>query len=133
MSQLLKMTVTDAAAAIAAGELDRAEYGRAWAAAAAADSLNAFITPPAEATVVSEVPGGALDGIPVAIKDLFCTEGIATTAGSRILAGYVPPYSATAVRRIQAAGATLHGKANLDEFAMGSSNENSAFGPVRNP
>jgi aspartyl-tRNA(Asn)/glutamyl-tRNA(Gln) amidotransferase subunit A len=67
------------------------------------------------------------------VKDLFCTEGIPSQAGSRILEGYRPPYTATAVRRAQAAGAALLGKTNQDEFAMGSSNENSGFGPVLNP
>lgn len=133
MSDFLRMTVTDAAGAIAAGDIGRDEYGRAWLEAAGEDPLNAFITAPAEATVRSDQTGGALDGIPIAIKDLFCTEGIETTAGSRILSGYVPPYTATAVSRLNAAGATLHGKTNMDEFAMGSSNENSAYGPVRNP
>src|SRR5438876_679728 len=69
----------------------------------------------------------------IAVKDLFCTEGIPSQAGSRILEGYRPPYTATAVARLQAAGATLLGKTNQDEFAMGSSNENSAYGPVLNP
>ena len=76
---------------------------------------------------------GPLDGIPLAVKDLFLTEGVETTAGSRILEGYRPPYDATAVARLRAAGAVLLGKLNLDEFAMGSSNENSAFKPCRNP
>jgi aspartyl-tRNA(Asn)/glutamyl-tRNA(Gln) amidotransferase subunit A len=80
------------------------------------------------------VDGGApLAGIPIAVKDIFCTEGIPTTAGSRILEGYVPPYTATAVEKLTAAGATVLGKTNMDEFAMGSSNENSGFKPVRNP
>jgi aspartyl-tRNA(Asn)/glutamyl-tRNA(Gln) amidotransferase subunit A len=67
------------------------------------------------------------------VKDLFCTEGVPSQAGSRILEGYRPPYTATAVRKAQAAGAALLGKTNQDEFAMGSSNENSGYGPVRNP
>ncbi|MGO9338946.1 MAG: Asp-tRNA(Asn)/Glu-tRNA(Gln) amidotransferase subunit GatA [Terracidiphilus sp.] len=74
-----------------------------------------------------------LAGIPVAIKDVMVMQGAAATAGSKILKGYHPPYDATAVSRLEAAGAVLLGKLNCDEFAMGSSNENSAYGPVRNP
>ena len=76
---------------------------------------------------------GDLAGVPVAIKDIFCIEGLPATAGSKILAGYVPPYTATAVERLLGAGARVLGKTNMDEFAMGSSNENSAYGDVRNP
>jgi aspartyl-tRNA(Asn)/glutamyl-tRNA(Gln) amidotransferase subunit A len=76
---------------------------------------------------------GALGGVPVAIKDVIVTKGVTTSCGSRLLAGYVPPYDATAVVRIEEAGGVILGKTNCDEFAMGSSNENSAFGPVRNP
>ena len=78
-------------------------------------------------------PLGALAGVPVAIKDVLATRGVQTTAGSLILKGYHPPYDATAVARMEAAGAVVLGKLNCDEFAMGSSNENSAYGPVRNP
>ena len=74
-----------------------------------------------------------LGGVPLAVKDLFCTEGVPTTAGSRILEGHRPLYTATAVRRLIGAGAPMLGKTNMDEFAMGSSNENSGYGPVRNP
>jgi aspartyl-tRNA(Asn)/glutamyl-tRNA(Gln) amidotransferase subunit A len=74
-----------------------------------------------------------LAGVPLAVKDLFCTEGVPTTAGSRILEGHVPLYTATAVRNVLGAGAAMLGKTNMDEFAMGSSNENSGYGPVRNP
>jgi aspartyl-tRNA(Asn)/glutamyl-tRNA(Gln) amidotransferase subunit A len=132
LSELLELTVAQALGRIRAGELSGEEYFGAWAEAAAGDELNAYLwrAEPASGTVNRD---GELAGVPIAVKDIFCTEGIQTTAGSRILEGYRPPYSATAVRRLADAGARLLGKTNMDEFAMGSSNENSGYGPVLNP
>ncbi|HWB68652.1 MAG TPA: Asp-tRNA(Asn)/Glu-tRNA(Gln) amidotransferase subunit GatA [Solirubrobacterales bacterium] len=130
MEELLELTVARAAARIAAGEISTAEYQRAWVEAAAGDELNAYLW---RAEAIEPGGEGPLAGIPVAIKDIFCTDGVPTTAGSRILEGYQPPYTATAVRRLAEAGASVLGKTNMDEFAMGSSNENSAYGAVLNP
>jgi aspartyl-tRNA(Asn)/glutamyl-tRNA(Gln) amidotransferase subunit A len=129
---LLDLTVAEAAAEIAAGRVSADEYFEAWRTAAAGDDLNAYLWL-AGVESGDEPADGPLKGIPVAVKDIFCTEGTPTTAGSRILEGYRPPYTASAVRRLDAAGARVLGKTNMDEFAMGSSNENSAYGPVKNP
>jgi aspartyl-tRNA(Asn)/glutamyl-tRNA(Gln) amidotransferase subunit A len=136
-TELLRMTARDAAAAVTAGTLSSSELFEAYRRRAAADrdageeGLNCFTWVAAQAPV--EVAGEPLGGVPLAVKDLFCTEGVPSQSGSRILAGYLPPYTASVVSRLAAAGAPLLAKTNQDEFAMGSSNENSAFGPVRNP
>jgi aspartyl-tRNA(Asn)/glutamyl-tRNA(Gln) amidotransferase subunit A len=131
MSGLIDLTASQAAAAIRLGDVDPDELFELYRARAAADVLNAF-TWVAEETPKAP-PEASLGGVPLAVKDLFCTEGVPSQAGSRMLEGYCPPYSATVVERLAAAGAPLLGKTNQDEFAMGSSTENSAFGPVRNP
>jgi aspartyl-tRNA(Asn)/glutamyl-tRNA(Gln) amidotransferase subunit A len=136
-SDILELSAGAAAAAVESGALSDRELFAAYRARAAADrdagddGLNCFTwvaeeTPPGEAA-------SPLRGVPLAVKDLFCVEGVPSQAASRILEGYRPPYTATCVSRLQESGARLLAKTNQDEFAMGSSNENSAFGPVRNP
>ena len=135
MSELIGLTAAQAAERIRGGDVSAAELFEAYRARAAADSddLNAFTWVAEQAPTDSADKGVPLAGVPLAVKDLFCTEGVPSQAGSKILEDYRPPYTATAVARLAAAGTTLLGKTNQDEFAMGSSNENSAFGPVRNP
>ena len=112
----------------------RPELFDAYRARAAADRLNAFLWLAEKAPAdVGRASGQPLGGVPLAVKDLFCTEGVPSQAGSKILEGYRPPYTATVVAQVAEAGAPLLGKTNQDEFAMGSSTENSAFGPARNP
>jgi aspartyl-tRNA(Asn)/glutamyl-tRNA(Gln) amidotransferase subunit A len=130
--ELLKLSVAEATGQIRAGELSAVEYGEAWAEAAAGDELNAYLSRGGRPTAAGDADG-TLPGVPVAVKDIFCVEGTPTTAASRILEGYIPPYTATAVRRLAEQGASVLGKTNMDEFAMGSSNENSGYGPVLNP
>jgi aspartyl-tRNA(Asn)/glutamyl-tRNA(Gln) amidotransferase subunit A len=105
-------------------------------------NLNAYITETAELALeqakasdgrISAGSAGALEGLPIAIKDLFCTKGVRTTAASKILDNFIPPYESTVTQNLWDAGAVMLGKLNMDEFAMGSANLNSAFGPVINP
>jgi aspartyl-tRNA(Asn)/glutamyl-tRNA(Gln) amidotransferase subunit A len=138
-------SAAEQARAIRAGELSAVELTRAYLARIAAldGQLGAYLAVDepgalAAATRVDEAIArgedpGPLAGVPVGLKDVFVTEGLATTAGSRILEGWLPPYDGTAVAQLRAAGAIILGKLNCDEFAMGSSNENSAYRPCRNP
>ncbi|HEY8656977.1 MAG TPA: Asp-tRNA(Asn)/Glu-tRNA(Gln) amidotransferase subunit GatA [Candidatus Limnocylindria bacterium] len=141
----LPRTAPAAAAALRRREITSLELTDAFLGAAGADPHNAWLRlEPERARAqaraadvrlgsVGAPEPSALCGLPWACKDIIGTSGVATTAASRILAGYIPPYSATVVERLDAAGAVMLGKTNLDEFAMGSSSENSAFGPVLNP
>jgi aspartyl-tRNA(Asn)/glutamyl-tRNA(Gln) amidotransferase subunit A len=144
-SEIIDLSAAEAVREIASGELVAGELFEAYRARAAEHvaqaGLNCFtwVAPgtPAEPSPGGDstpgTRGGALQGVPLAVKDLFCTENVPSQSGSKILEGYLPPYTATAVSRLTGAGATLLGKTNQDEFAMGSSNENSAYGPVLNP
>ncbi|HUA73428.1 MAG TPA: Asp-tRNA(Asn)/Glu-tRNA(Gln) amidotransferase subunit GatA [Solirubrobacteraceae bacterium] len=148
MSDLLELTAARAAAAIERGEVGAEElfaFYRERAqrdAGASGDGLNCFTwvadgpadTPsPGWGKEPGGAAGGPLLGVPLAVKDLFCTKGVPSQSGSRILEGYRPPYTASAVGKLTGAGATLLAKTNQDEFAMGSSTENSAYGPTLNP
>jgi aspartyl-tRNA(Asn)/glutamyl-tRNA(Gln) amidotransferase subunit A len=132
VSDLLELTAAAAADRVRARELDARELFDFYRERAAADELNAF-TWVADGSPAELPADSPLGGVPVAVKDLFCTEGVPSQAGSRILEGYRPPYTATVVSKLAEAGAPLLAKTNQDEFAMGSSNENSGFGPVLNP
>jgi aspartyl-tRNA(Asn)/glutamyl-tRNA(Gln) amidotransferase subunit A len=133
VSELIDLTAAQAAERIRAGEIAAAELFEAYWERAVADDLNAFTWVAEAAPLQNGHAGTPLGGVPIAVKDLFCTDGVPSQAGSKILEGYRPPYTATVVAKLNAAGAPLLGKTNQDEFAMGSSNENSAFGPVLNP
>jgi len=120
-------------------ELTKSLLGRI---AAAQPALNAFITVTAESAMTqakaadglfASGSAGPLTGLPLAHKDIFCTQGVKTSCGSKMLDNFVSPYDATVVEKLAAAGMVMLGKTNMDEFAMGSSNETSYYGPVRNP
>src|SRR3954468_14533849 len=132
MSDVLALTAAQAVERVKAGDLSPAELWDAYRDRAAGDELNAFLWLADEAPE-PPAPDAPLGGVPFAAKDLFCTRGVPSQAGSRILEDYRPPYTATVVEKILAAGAPLLAKTNQDEFAMGSSNDHSGYGPVQNP
>jgi aspartyl-tRNA(Asn)/glutamyl-tRNA(Gln) amidotransferase subunit A len=143
MSALTRLTLAEARDGLARKEFSARELTAAHIEAIAAGRrLNAFITETPEHALAMAAQADQrlargearpLEGLPLAIKDLFCTEGVLTTAGSRILDNFVPPYESTVTANLWRVGAVLLGKTNLDEFAMGSSNVTSYFGPVVNP
>ena len=145
MADLADLTIATAGKGLRAGDFTAGDLLEAVTRRASVTEahLHAFLTldrdgarasaETADAALARGEDLGPLHGIPLAVKDNMCTRGIETTCGSQILAGYRPPYDATAVRRLREAGAVIVGKTNLDEYAMGSSTENSAFGPTRNP
>ncbi|MDQ5893989.1 MAG: aspartyl-tRNA(Asn)/glutamyl-tRNA(Gln) amidotransferase subunit [Actinomycetota bacterium] len=135
VNELLAASGAETAAMIDSGEVDAGEVLDFWLDRVAADELNGYLWKADRESARAGIrgSGGPLAGVPVAIKDIFCTEGVPTTAASRILDGYIPPYTSTSVSRLTEAGLPMLGKTNMDEFAMGSSNENSAYGPSLNP
>ena len=143
MTDLTKLTIAEAREGLKKKEFTAVELAENYIKNMAAKrNLNAYVceTPEkaleqakASQSKIETGIGGDLEGIPLGIKDLFCTKGIATTACSKILQGFVPPYESTVTAKLLAAGANFLGKLNMDEFAMGGSNETSAFGPAVNP
>ena len=138
------LTLAELRSGLEQGEFTAVEITEALLGRIAAhdESLNAFITITGDAALDAARESGerraagnarALDGLPIVHKDIFCTAGVKTSCGSHMLDNFVSPYDATVVTRLANAGAVMLGKANMDEFAMGSSNETSYFGPVKNP
>lgn len=144
MTELHQQTLAELAAGLRARRFSSVEIAKHFLARIERfdGELNSFITLTADAAlqaaeaadrVLAAGEGGALTGLPIAHKDIFCTDGVLTTCGSRMLSNFVAPYDATVVERLARAGVVTLGKVNMDEFAMGSSNETSWYGPVKNP
>jgi aspartyl-tRNA(Asn)/glutamyl-tRNA(Gln) amidotransferase subunit A len=143
MADMLDLTIAEARDAMRNGDLAPTEFvGTYIKAVEAVRPLNAFVTETPDKAMdsakaseerLANGEGGALEGIPLGIKDLFCTEGVLSTAGSHILDGFEPTYESTVSGNLFAAGAAMLGKCNMDEFAMGSANMTSYYGPVENP
>ncbi|MBA3743374.1 Asp-tRNA(Asn)/Glu-tRNA(Gln) amidotransferase subunit GatA [Sporichthya sp.] len=145
MGDLTRLTAADLGALIASGEASAVEVTQAHLdrIGKVDESIHAYLHVDTEGALTAAAavdsarkigsPLGPLAGVPLALKDVLTQEGIPTTCGSKILEGWRPPYDSTVVRKLRAAGVVILGKANMDEFAMGSSTENSAYGPTRNP
>jgi len=143
VSELTNLTIAEARDKLSKKETSAVELTEAHIAAIeAAKDLNAFITPSPDVAIerarqsdqrLQKGEAGLMEGIPIGMKDLFCTEGVLTTAASHILDGFTPPYESTVSQKLRDAGSIMLGKMNLDEFAMGSSNTTSYYGNVKNP
>ena len=144
MSKLTELTIAEARDGLGDGKFSSVELTDAHIRAVeAARDLNAFVTETLDLAIerakasddrrAKGKPAGGMDGIPIAVKDLFCTEGVLTTASSHILDGFIPPYESTVSQNLRDAGSVMLGKTNMDEFAMGSANVTSFYGAVKNP